>query len=122
MENRSTAKHFFTGFIAGGVLAGVTALLFAPKSGREFRKDIDKKRKVLINEAEEYWETAKTKTAGIITDSKRKAEEIISDAKGKASSIFGQGRDFVTGEAGKVKDAVKARVDTYREERKISKH
>ena len=114
MENRTAAKDFFIGFLAGGVIAGVTALLYAPKSGREFRKDIDKKRKVMINDAEEYWDTAKTRASDFISDSKKRAEEIIKDAGGKASAILGQGRDIVTDEAVKIKDAVKAGVDSYR--------
>ncbi len=122
MENRSAAKDFFIGFLAGGVIAGVTALLYAPKSGREFRKDIDKKRKVMINDAEEYWDTAKTRASDFISDSKKRAEEIIKDAGGKASAIVGQGRDIVNDEAVKIKDAVKAGVDSYREERKTNRH
>lgn len=40
MAKKSGAKSFVYGAIAGGVIGSVTALLFAPKAGRELRKDI----------------------------------------------------------------------------------
>lgn len=118
MENRPAAKDFFLGFLAGGVIAGVTALIFAPKSGKELRREIDKKRKMIANEAVEYWDTAKNRAAGIMTDGRKKADEILKDARNKAASIVVQGKDLVTDEAAKIKEAVKAGVDSYREERK----
>ncbi|AZN42344.1 YtxH domain-containing protein [Paenibacillus albus] len=40
MAKKSGTKGFVYGAIAGGVIGSVTALLFAPKAGRELRKDI----------------------------------------------------------------------------------
>ncbi|SFS58001.1 YtxH domain-containing protein [Paenibacillus sp. BC26] len=40
MAKVSGKKSFLVGAIAGGVIGSVTALLLAPKSGRELRKDI----------------------------------------------------------------------------------
>jgi len=125
MEERSNAKGFLIGLLAGGVIGGMAALLYAPKSGKEFRKDINKKRKELVHDAEQYVGSAKEKASEIISDGRKKAEDLISEARKKAASLstgaerlYAQGKEFVSGEADKLKDAVKAGVETYREERK----
>jgi len=38
--SKQRRKDFFIGALVGGVVGSITALLFAPKSGRELRKDI----------------------------------------------------------------------------------
>lgn len=129
MEERSSAKGFIIGVVAGGVIGGLTALLYAPKSGRELRGDISRKSKELVSDAEEYADQARKKTAGIISDSRKKAEEILSEARSKAQSIgrgaeklYTQGKDIVSEETAKLKDALKAGVDSYKEERKQVRH
>lgn len=40
MANRNSTKSFLFGALAGGIVGSVTALLLAPKPGRELRQDI----------------------------------------------------------------------------------
>ncbi|MFF2888787.1 YtxH domain-containing protein [Paenibacillus sp. NPDC057967] len=40
MSTRKDTKGFLLGAIAGGVIGSITALLFAPKAGKELRQDI----------------------------------------------------------------------------------
>ncbi|MCR2806496.1 YtxH domain-containing protein [Paenibacillus soyae] len=40
MSTRKDSKGFLLGALAGGIIGSVTALLFAPKSGKELRQDI----------------------------------------------------------------------------------
>jgi len=40
MSNKKASKSFLWGLLAGSITGAVTALLFAPKSGRELRGDI----------------------------------------------------------------------------------
>ena len=49
---RSQKNRFWRGLIIGGVVGGVIALLLAPKSGQEIRRDIRKKADALKDEAE----------------------------------------------------------------------
>lgn len=44
-EERGVAKGLFLGFLAGGIVGGVLALLYAPKSGKELRQDIRNKKR-----------------------------------------------------------------------------
>lgn len=124
MEDRSNAKGFLLGLLAGGVIGGMAALLYAPKSGKDLRKDINKKRKELVHDAEEYIDSAKAKATEIISNGRKKAEDLISEARKKAGSLstgaeklYVQGKEFVSEETGKLKEAFKAGVDTFREER-----
>lgn len=126
MEQRTTsAKGFVLGLLAGGAIGSITALLYAPKSGRELRKDIGNKGREVIKETSEYVDTAKTKAGEIIAESRQKAENLINEAKLKAGSItkgteklYTQGKEFISDEAAKLKGAVRAGVDSYNEERK----
>lgn len=121
MKDNSSVKGIMIGFLAGGAIGGLTALLLAPKSGRELRKDISKRSKKLIEDGEEYLGTAKIKASEIISDGRKKAEDMIREAKSKASSIITQGKDFVSDETIRIKDAVKAGVDSFNDERKHSR-
>lgn len=40
MAKKNNVRNFLMGALAGGIAGSVTALLLAPKSGRELRKDI----------------------------------------------------------------------------------
>lgn len=126
MENRtSSSKGFLLGLLAGGAIGSITALLYAPKSGRELRKDIGNKSREVVKGTEQYIDSAKTRAANIISDGRKKAESMISDARKKADQLtkgteklYTQGKEYLTDEAIKIKDAVKAGVDTYNEERR----
>jgi len=125
MEDRtSSTKGFLLGLLAGGAIGGLTALLYAPKSGRELRKDIGKKGREVMKETEHYVDNAKTKASEILSESRRKAESLLSDARKKADSItkgteklYSQGKEFITDEAVRLKEAVRAGVDTFNEEK-----
>ncbi len=128
MEQRTSSskgKGFMLGLIAGGAIGSIAALLYAPKSGRELRKDIRKKSREVIKETGEYVDSAKTRAAEIISEGRQKAENLINDAKQKADSItrgteklYTQGKEYITEEAAKIKGAFKAGVDTFNEERR----
>jgi gas vesicle protein len=66
LEEKGAAKGFLLGILAGGITGGLIALLYAPKSGRELRQDIGRKKDELIDDAEEYLDIAKNKASDII--------------------------------------------------------
>ncbi len=123
-ENRM-AKGLLIGFLAGSVVGAVVALLYAPKSGKELRQDIKRKTNEMVEEASEYVEAAKNKAVEIINEGKQKSELLISDAKTKAETLLEDAEKILTGakerameQGGRLKDAIKAGVDAYKEERK----
>jgi gas vesicle protein len=136
MEENKMAKGLIVGFLAGGIIGAVVALLYAPKSGRELRAEIGKKKDEILDDATEYMQIAKTKAAELINEGKKKSEHLIDEAKKKAGTIIedankvlsdakektadkiGSMKEKFTTEAERVKDAFKAGLDAYNEEKK----
>ncbi len=119
------------------VLSGaILALLYAPKSGKEFRADIKHKTDEYLDEAEKYLAEAKDKAKDLINEGRKRSEKIITDAKSKseeilkdAEKIFHEaktkttetvlsGKGKVDLEAGRIKESVKAGIDAYKEAKK----
>jgi gas vesicle protein len=129
-NNNGTGKGVLMGFMAGTVVGAVLALLYAPKSGRELRADIQHKTGELKDQADEYLRSARMKAVDIINEGKQRSEQLVSDAKKKADKIIDDANKVIsdirerTGtvaeEAGKVKSAFRAGVDAYKSERSKS--
>ncbi|MFZ9870327.1 MAG: YtxH domain-containing protein [Candidatus Kapaibacteriota bacterium] len=109
MESRHQSP--FTGFLAGAVIGGlagaVLALLFAPKSGKELRKDLADTSEDLIGRAKEMLANEATAVeatvnrAGdvlhravddavddVVNEGRMKAERIVSSARQQAESLL----------------------------------
>ncbi len=86
MANESTSKSFFYGVLLGGVAGVLVGLLFAPKSGKELRKDICSESKELAQEAgEEVKELAERGKEGakhMAGEAKEKLKEGFQKVKG----------------------------------------
>ena len=135
MDENKTAKGLLLGLVTGGIVGAAIALLYAPKSGRELRSDIRLKKDELLDDTSEYLQIAKTKASDMINEGKRRSEELISDAKKKAgdligdansilndakqkaSSTLGMTKEKLSSESEKVKDAFKAGVEAYNQEK-----
>lgn len=127
------SKGLLIGFLTGGIVGAAIALLYAPKSGKELRKDIKDKADEFKDEAEKYLDVAKEKAVDLInegkkrseklvTDAKIKADELIKDAekvfhdaKNKATEAFSSGKETINTEGSRLKTAVKAGVEAYKE-------
>jgi len=123
-------KGLVIGLLAGSAIGAVIALLYAPKSGRELRADIRQRAEDMVGDAEEFMQAAKSKASEIVSDAKNRSEQLISDAQKKASTLLDDADKILTGarqkgstvaeEGARVKNAVKAGVDAYKEERNRS--
>lgn len=85
-------SRFLLGAVIGGTAAAVAALLLAPKSGKELRKDLAEQADQFKDKASDYTEYAK-----------EKGDELSSIAKDKADSFGGQ----ASGLAGNIKERSK---------------
>ncbi|MCB0729122.1 MAG: YtxH domain-containing protein [Ignavibacteriae bacterium] len=135
MDENKTAKGLLLGLITGGLVGAAIALLYAPKSGRELRSDIRLKKDELLDDTSEYLQIAKTKASDMINEGKRKSEELITDARKKANSLIGDAnsilndakekatntlgetKEKLTHETERVKDAFKAGMDAFNQEK-----
>ncbi len=120
----NTTRNLLVGFLSGAVVGGIVALLYAPKPGKELRGDILRKGGELAEDIEGYLQDAQDKARTIINEGKERSSALITDAKLKAETllkdaehIMSDARSRMTQEGGKIKSAVKAGVEAYKDER-----
>jgi gas vesicle protein len=129
-------KGLLIGILTGGALGAALALLYAPKSGKELRKDIRDKSDEYLDEAEKYIAEAKDKAIDLINEGKKRSEKLIKDAKdksdqllkdaeklfhdakGKGNEYLSTGKETIEQKKDQVKSAIKAGVDAYKETKK----
>ena len=114
LDGQKNSKYFIGALLTGGVIGSLVGLLFAPKSGKELRKDISDKVSGILEDTIEMLENARSKASGMISDAKKKAEEIIDDGIKKlgalthgAEDLVQNGKDMIEEGVSKVKKAVK---------------
>ena len=101
----------------------VLGVLYAPKSGKETREDIARTTEDLLSKGKEEYEKAveRSKSAyetavkhlkGLEISAKEKVEEIES----KASEFAHKGADAIAGNKNRLRKAIDAGVEAYREE------
>jgi gas vesicle protein len=129
-ENRGMGKGLLIGLLAGGAIGAFLALLYAPKSGKELRAQLKTQGGDLLDEAEEQLAKAKTKAVDIINEGKKKSDQLITEAKRRAESLLDDAEKImsdakekagtVAEQSAKLKTAVKAGVEAFKEERSRS--
>lgn len=82
-RHRSGNGKFAFGVIFGGLVAGVTALLFAPKKGTKLRKEISKKCCEVSEKTSDMMDGVCEQTCELV----EKAKDIASAAKDMASKL-----------------------------------
>jgi gas vesicle protein len=53
-EHENQRGHIFMGFLMGSILGGLAGMLFAPKSGKELRSDINEKGREALKDAKKF--------------------------------------------------------------------
>lgn len=88
MANKKVVKSFLWGTLAGAVTGAVTALLLAPKSGRELRSDISEtaqqaveKTADLSRQAGSAVQSLAKRTTSFATDAKQAAGRLVTDIR-----------------------------------------
>ena len=136
----SNENHYWKGLVAGTIIGGlagaVTALLLAPKSGKELRKDIAEKSQDLYDKAADYLsifeENMGTAVSTTVNEGKERAQKIISSAKLQAESLLENAdkvlhdakskatnvKDALDDKIENLKDAAKAGAEAFKKEYK----
>lgn len=124
MSDNASSRNLLLGFLSGALVGGIVALLYAPKPGSELRSDLRKKGGELAEDIEEYLQDAQEKAKTIINEGKDKSSALITDAKRRADTLLKDAETILSGakhrvseEGDRLKSAVKAGVDAYKDER-----
>lgn len=90
-NNGSYTRGFLMGALVGGAIGGIVALLFAPKSGRELRRDIADKTEEVYDKAQKYFtkdDEAPREFDDVINEGRLRAERIVTSARTQAENIL----------------------------------
>ncbi|SDN18090.1 Gas vesicle protein [Paenibacillus sp. yr247] len=87
MSNERKGKDLLIGAVVGGLLGAATALLFAPKSGRELRSDIAESAQVVSDKTVQIASTVSQKTQDVAKTVSNTASELVGKAKDTATSV-----------------------------------
>jgi gas vesicle protein len=112
------------GLMIGGLVGAVLGILYAPKSGKETREDIARKTEDLLEKAKEEYEKGleKSKLAyesamKRLQDLEVSAKEKVEEVENKVTDLAQQGADLVQDNKNRLKNAIDAGVEAYREEK-----
>ncbi|MEY3385668.1 MAG: hypothetical protein RIR53_479 [Bacteroidota bacterium] len=90
-NNGSYTRGFLMGALVGGAIGGIVALLFAPKSGRDLRRDIADKTEEVYDKAQRYFtkeDSAPHEFEDVINEGRLRAERIVTSARTQAENIL----------------------------------
>jgi gas vesicle protein len=73
-------------FLVGGAIGAVIALLYAPKSGKETRKDITRTARKIKHEAQDFIEDAVDQVEDFVDGTKERVTDIINKGTDLSSS------------------------------------
>ena len=100
-----------TCFLLGGAVGALTALLFAPKSGRELRSDI-------AETARKGVDGAREKASDYYETSRERATEFYSTAKAQVGGVAGAARQEVSRRGETLSAAIDAGKRAYSDEKR----
>ncbi|WP_256760029.1 YtxH domain-containing protein [Cohnella sp. WQ 127256] len=98
MANKKAVKSFLWGTLTGAIAGAVTALLFAPKPGRELRGDIaETAQKVgektvdLSRQAGSAVQSLAKRTTSLVVDAKQATGRLVTDIRSRKNSEANEG-------------------------------
>ena len=114
---------FVKGLLIGGLIGAVAGILFAPKSGKETREDIARKADELVTKTAEEYERAMEKSKNAyeaaverLKQMETAAREKVEETEAKVGNLAAQGREAFQDSKNRLKKALNAGVEAYREE------
>jgi gas vesicle protein len=114
----------FRGLVIGGLIGAAIGILFAPKSGKETREDIAVKAdELLVKAREEYEKTAQKSKAAYeaavirLKEAEIVAKEKVDEIEVKVGELAHQGTAAISEGKNRLKKALDAGVEAYREEK-----
>ena len=121
-DSGSYTKGFVFGAIIGGTIGAITALLLAPKSGAELRKELAEKSTDMYETASDYLvnveENVGSAVSTTVNEGRIRAQKIINSAKNQAEELLGNAEDILKDARSKAttaKEQVQDKIDNFRQ-------
>lgn len=87
MGDNINSKDFIIGTLVGGIVGATVALMFAPKSGRELRADINEGAMQVVDRANEWKDTAQEKGSEFKDMAYERGSELTKKAIDKTTQL-----------------------------------
>ncbi len=111
------------GLFIGGLIGMALGIIFAPKSGRETREDISRKANEMLAKAKEEYEKAAEKSRQVyeaslrhVKDFNESAREKAAEIENKVSELTDQSIETMQGNKNRLKTAIDAGLEAYKQE------
>ena len=122
---RNNHYKLLLGALAGAAVAGVATLLFAPKSGKDLRKDIGRQTDKAIDGAKDYMDIAQDKGSDILDSAQEAGSDLMENRQKTMHKMGNQiGRAADRAEQGLPETAkydLKQAADTHKQARERMK-
>jgi len=118
MENRKTPK-VAAAFLFGAVVGGVIALLYAPKSGKETRKDISEEIDNYIRKAVDTKKQIIEKAKKLSNDMVDQTEKVYSDVRSFKEGKYSGTAEKIESEITRLRRAIKSAIEFYKDTKKV---
>lgn len=105
-KDKFRVEGLIAGLFIGAVVAAVTSLLFAPKSGKELRTDIGKGTDKALGQADEYLDTARKKGGAVVDDVSQAASSYFDVASDKVDETMNKTKGLFNRKVKDVEDKV----------------
>ena len=126
-DSGSYTKGFVFGAIIGGTIGAITALLLAPKSGSELRKDLAEKSTDMYDKASDYLvnveESVGSTVSSTVNEGRIRADKIVSSAKNQADELLSNAETILKDARSKAvsaKENVQDKIDNFKDAAKAS--
>ncbi|MGM0853553.1 MAG: YtxH domain-containing protein [Bacillota bacterium] len=89
-SNNINSKDFMIGTLIGGIVGAATALLLAPKSGKDLRHDINEQAGVLKEKTGQWKDTAVEKSNEFAAVAKEKSSALSKSVQEQSNNVVGK--------------------------------
>jgi gas vesicle protein len=89
-ESNINTKDFVIGTLIGGIIGATTALLLAPKSGKELRNNLNEQAGAIKDKTSQWKDTAVEKGTELATVAKEKSASISKTVQDQSNGIVGK--------------------------------
>lgn len=110
-KDKFRVEGLIAGLLIGAIVAAVTSLLFAPKSGKELRTDIGKGTSKALDHADDYLDTARKKGGAVVEDVSQAASSYFNVASDKADEAMNKTKGFFNRKSKEVENKVEEVAD-----------
>jgi gas vesicle protein len=105
-NNGSETGVFLAGFILGGLVGAAVAMILAPSSGQETRKQLTDRGLELRGRAEEKIEEARKRAEQAAEEARKRAEQAAEEARKRAEELQERGRVVLEEQKSRITSAV----------------